>query len=314
MPIRFFCKRCNQLLGIASRKANTEINCPICGMAQMVPNEEAAAAAMAMTRSSRPRGVVESASDVVVYDDEPEAIDTPRRHAQRPADSQPAQADSSPATDEPPDAGRPLPGSMILYHRQTLYIQAVLFVVVGAIAFGSGYYMGRGDATFDEVIRREQAERQPVFLEGKLYYRPAVDKIAGDEGAVIIALPQLAGEKSLDKKIPVHGIRPQDPEPRDTNPSCRAIKNLGGAYARADEAGEYSIELPEKGTYNLLLISRHATRRRGAEIDELERDEIARYFTSATDLIGRYKYRWLTEPIDLGHPPIEQDFGLDATE
>ncbi len=37
MPIRFRCPHCNRLLGIATRKAGTEIACPQCGVPVSVP-------------------------------------------------------------------------------------------------------------------------------------------------------------------------------------------------------------------------------------------------------------------------------------
>lgn len=42
MPIRFPCTACGQLLGIATRKVGTEIHCPTCGLAVIVPDEEQA--------------------------------------------------------------------------------------------------------------------------------------------------------------------------------------------------------------------------------------------------------------------------------
>ena len=42
MPIRFPCNACGQLLGIATRKVGTEIHCPTCGLAVIVPDEEQA--------------------------------------------------------------------------------------------------------------------------------------------------------------------------------------------------------------------------------------------------------------------------------
>lgn len=50
MAIRFLCKNCGQLLSIGARKAGTEIRCPRCEAAQVVPSPEAAEAAMAMAR------------------------------------------------------------------------------------------------------------------------------------------------------------------------------------------------------------------------------------------------------------------------
>jgi phage FluMu protein Com len=42
MPIRFRCAYCNQLLGIARRKAGTVVRCPTCAGQVVVPSSEAA--------------------------------------------------------------------------------------------------------------------------------------------------------------------------------------------------------------------------------------------------------------------------------
>jgi hypothetical protein len=48
MPIRFRCAYCNQLMGIARRKAGTVVRCPTCGGQVVVPhpNQEPAPQAM----------------------------------------------------------------------------------------------------------------------------------------------------------------------------------------------------------------------------------------------------------------------------
>ncbi len=43
MPIRFRCQYCSQLLGIARRKAGSQVACPTCRRSLTVPQEEAAA-------------------------------------------------------------------------------------------------------------------------------------------------------------------------------------------------------------------------------------------------------------------------------
>jgi hypothetical protein len=42
MPIRFRCAYCNQLMGIARRKAGTVVRCPTCAGQVIVPNADAA--------------------------------------------------------------------------------------------------------------------------------------------------------------------------------------------------------------------------------------------------------------------------------
>jgi phage FluMu protein Com len=41
MPVRFRCKHCDQLLGIARRKIGTEVRCPECQKMVLVPAENA---------------------------------------------------------------------------------------------------------------------------------------------------------------------------------------------------------------------------------------------------------------------------------
>jgi hypothetical protein len=55
MPIKFRCKYCNQLMGIARRKAGTNVNCPTCNGVLSVPyQDEPAAAAPAVAAPPQP--------------------------------------------------------------------------------------------------------------------------------------------------------------------------------------------------------------------------------------------------------------------
>jgi phage FluMu protein Com len=58
MPIRFRCEHCQQLLGIARRKAGTKVECPTCHALVLVPltdqEEDAQAPAPPVAASSRP--------------------------------------------------------------------------------------------------------------------------------------------------------------------------------------------------------------------------------------------------------------------
>jgi hypothetical protein len=200
---------------------------------------------------------------------------------------------------------------MILFRRRTIYLQGLLLPVVVAVAFAGGYFIGRGNASPEVRAAREESAREGLLLNGRLYYQADAERIAGDAGAVLVALP--AG-KSPDRTLSIQGLRPWDPAPERANESVRAIEDLGGAYQRADDSGAISLVLPEEGQYYLLLISRHTVRPEGIGIDELSLAEIRRYFYRADDLIGRYKYHWTTEQIGPGFPPIEHDFGRDGEE
>ncbi len=284
------------MLGIASRKAGSRIECPKCGLPQIVPSEEAAAAAMAMDQLAPSHQPVAETANVVVYDDRPTPIDSPRPIT------------PSGETVEPSEeaAGPVIPRQMILYPRRSLYLQAVLMLLLAAGAFACGYAIGRGDAAHRREIVREEAARQSVLIDGKLVYNPGTGQIAGDADAVVIALP---AEKRPEKGFSIHGIRPQDSPPAESHKTVRRIVEFGGAYARAAKSGNFDFLLPDQGAYRLLVISRHASREPGEDLDEVDLAEIQEYFPLAEQLLGRSKYRWSTERIENGFQSVEIDFG-----
>lgn len=319
MAIRFFCKGCNQLLGIASRKAGTEIECPKCGLAQTVPTEEAAAAAMAMVRSGRTNQEDDEPAlpDLLVYDDTPAAIpsapappgepkvETPgetRRFDTPPASASPVAAPLTAATIE---VGEPAPPGTILFPRKVIYLQASIFLVAGAFLFTAGYFIGRGNATVDIRAAQEAASREQVLLDGRLAYNPRPGEIHGDREAVAIALPV---DARPDRPLPIQGLRPQDPPPAENYLSIRRIQELGGNYARADAEGRYSMVLPDAGEYHLLVISANCPRKADEEVDEIDLQEMQRYFDQARGLISRFRYRWETRKLEGGAATLDHNF------
>jgi len=305
------------MLGIASRKAGSEITCPKCGVMQVVPNEEAAAAALVMNQSTKPEPALPEAENLVVYDDQPAAIETPRPRRSKtgpgpipiPAS---ARAPQQHAQEELPDdaqPGEPVPYGMILFPRRTLYVQAGLFLVLAAVAFASGYFIGRGDANYQVQVEQEEAAREQVPVRGTLVCKMDDGQVVGDEDAVIIALPE---EKRPEEKLSLRDIRPRDavanPIPDPPPKNVRLIRELGGEYARANAKGEFFMVLPDQGVYRVLIISAHALRPDGSNIDEIDAEEIGMYFDLVEQQIGRQQYRWTKEEINVGFNPIEIEF------
>ncbi len=309
MPIRFHCQRCHQWLGIASRKAGSEIQCPKCGWSQVVPSQEAAAAAMVMDLYAKNHQAAENTSSLTVYDDQPAPIETPRiAHSQEAAPSTPTSTTASlPAAQGQHQHGQPVPRGMILYPRRTLYVQGLLLLILFAVGFGSGYLIGRGGA--EDKRQKEQAAKERILIEGKLVYDPGTRRPAGDQNAVIIALPN---GKLPEKKISYQGIGPRD-DYSESHQSVKLIRKLGGEYARADASGDFSMVVPDRGRYHLLIVSNHAARPEGTEIDEVDLVEMQRYFSAANLLIGRHKYSWTLREIN-DHLTIDYRFGRDGQE
>lgn len=311
MAIRFHCKGCGQLLGIGSRKAGTEIECPRCGLAQTVPSEEVAGAALAMSESDRAEELIEETSEVVVSDDELTVIDVvAQRAAVRPWPISPSTLPPAPPPAVPPTVA-PLPPGTILYRRRTIYVHGVLFVLLGGCAFAAGYFVGRGDANRALPVARQDTANQRVLIEGKLYYETGAGSVAVDAGAVFIALP--AG-KVPDEPLSTTDLRPRDPSPTETNRHVRAIEDLGGVYVRADDSGAFTAVLPKHGKYHLLIISRQTRRGARIDVDATDLSEISRYFHRAAHFVGRHKYHWALQDVTVPTLTIQHNFGRDGEE
>src|SRR5260370_8430376 len=97
MPIKFRCKYCNQLMGIARRKAGTDVNCPTCNGLLRVPLQDEPSAPAPAVGS----GVVPPPAPVFERSDFGEYL-------QAEAHNQPALAPPAPRP-SPPPAPRPPP-------------------------------------------------------------------------------------------------------------------------------------------------------------------------------------------------------------
>jgi len=200
---------------------------------------------------------------------------------------------------------------MILFPRRTFYVQGILFLVLAAVTFAAGYFMGRGDAQVRLDEAQEKLAQERALIEGTLVYRPGPNQIEPDERAVVMALP---ADNFPEKKLTIQGIRPSDREPARSHPTVRQIREeLGGAYARADDEGSYNMVVPDKGTYWILVISAHAARPKNHDIHEPDLDTLGNYFTQPELLIGRYQYRLDKEEIK-SRNPIDHDFGQDERD
>jgi phage FluMu protein Com len=303
MPIRFRCPSCNQMLGIASRKAGSQIDCPTCGMAQRVPTEEeaamlAAAAAKSPLEAAPPAAAAIDATLAATIEIPPTIDVGPRS---------PGGTDRD-AFDLASAVGKPVPSDMILFRRQTFYVHGLLFLLLALAGFGLGYLVGRGDARYELETDEDAAAKKQIPLAGKVVYAVEQGRSAGDEDAVVIALPE---EKKLSKPFSIQGIRPHDVPSTESETTLRLIRAFGGNYARADALGEFTLNLPERGKYRLLIISAHVKRPPRSDVEEPHLVAMGTYFTAPELLIGRSKYCWLSRDVNSGSRSVDWDFGYD---
>jgi phage FluMu protein Com len=151
MPIKFRCKHCNQLLGIARRKAGSEVECPTCKHKVEVPSNGASEGSVVRAERSEP---AVPAPPLFERSDFEEILKPPvpaERHAVPPPPSSPAPARAAALPDaydvEPARpsgesfSGLAPPGILLTPWRATLV--TVVVVLLLGVAFGAGLIVGR---------------------------------------------------------------------------------------------------------------------------------------------------------------------------
>jgi phage FluMu protein Com len=160
MPIRFRCKHCHQLMGIARRKSGTEVQCPTCREMVQVPNEDelpapavASAGKEEAPAKANPHPVFERSDfDEVLRGEEEEKPARPARAvpAARPERNLAAAAGRVPNYDVEPHAMSPALSQPIAAAPNGIFVSstrltivAVVGIILLAVAFGAGLLVGR---------------------------------------------------------------------------------------------------------------------------------------------------------------------------
>ncbi len=201
-----------------------------------------------------------------------------------------------------------------------IYAQALLLLVVALGAFGSGYYLGRQDATPGVPVPVEDASsvaiepddgfaNEKVLLEVRLFWNPEFSEMAGDRSAVFIALP----EKRIPRSpLPTAGLQPGGGNASGRRNSVSSLEASGGAFSRAEADGTAAVVIPREGDYYLLMISSNAQRPDDQPIRPRDLAVMRQYFAQPEEIIGPNKYAWLRQEIRVGAPAVEHDFGLSG--
>lgn len=153
MPIRFRCAYCNQLLGIARRKAGTVVRCPNCSGQVVVPTLEEAGLADNGGTHPAPGGQLFEGNEIDrmlegAAGDQPSALDIPAPPPPSPGGAPAAVAPLPPAAMPAPVApAPPLPpvaatGTGIWLSPSKATLLSVLAVIGLAVAFGLGLLLG----------------------------------------------------------------------------------------------------------------------------------------------------------------------------
>jgi hypothetical protein len=136
MPIRFRCKYCNQLIGIARRKAGSDVSCPTCHGRLQVPGGAAAEVEAAPERPAPP--FEQSHFEDFLrspFGEEAARHAAARARGGRPAPAAPGVIDVERMADEDEPAV-PAAGILLSPGRLTVLVVVVILLLAGAFAAG----------------------------------------------------------------------------------------------------------------------------------------------------------------------------------
>jgi hypothetical protein len=201
--------------------------------------------------------------------------------------------------------------ALLLMSRRAVYALAGLLLGIALFAFLAGFLIGRGGRPIERDAAQpgETAQGDPVALEGSVIYSTAPGNYQGDVNSVAIAVP---ADKPPAQKLPSAGLRATDADESLATSAGAALRAQGGVLARANSAGDFQLVVPQPGDFHLLLVSRHAKRPAGTEINSKDLAEMAQYFADPAGLIGGQKYEWAPRRLAGAPLPISRDFGADG--
>ncbi len=122
-------------------------------------------------------------------------------------------------------------------------------------------------------------------ISGRITYKTADGSSLPDRSARVIVLPR---EREGTAKLSAAGFRAAD-HPADVNLATAAVKALGGDYTLTDDGGQFSIQLANPGTFQIVVISNYADRGKHDDPDPELIRLLTPYFEQPLQVIGRTK-------------------------
>jgi hypothetical protein len=146
MPIRFRCHHCNQLMGIARRKAGTMVQCPTCRAELVVPQPDSEDKPPPNPQPPNPQPLGRVPAPLFERSEFEDFLKDPVKH--KPAAAAPPQP-SPFAAEIPPSplfsaahgSARAHPPGLVLSPTQATWLTVAVILMV-ALAFGAGLLIG----------------------------------------------------------------------------------------------------------------------------------------------------------------------------
>ena len=274
MPFKFICGHCDQVLKASSKKIGLKAKCPKCKKTITVPNEKEAAARVAKFKATRKptANQPDPFAEFQVFDVDTEIVyetDRPRTTT--------STSTSTTAT---------IDRSKVAVPRTILYMQGALLGISALVFFTLGLIFGQSIQIGNNTTPQPP---MPCVVSGRVEFRDVNGQRQRDIGAVIILVPK--GTRADPQAEPL-GLRPEDEFPDDDNKSLWTIKDIGGAYVRTNEEGEFRLQVRNQSTYYVLCISNHAYRDVHEQITNQQRAQMGNYFLPVDELVGRNQFNW----------------------
>ncbi len=297
MPIKFRCPSCQQMLGIASRKAGKVVSCPRCSYPATVPPDapEQDDETAALVEELAPPPAAKAKKPIFERRDFERVINGPARSgaaAEKPSGGVALLAAPEPGRALAPRAAAEIRGAEDARGMPTP-LALGLAALAAAVGAGLGFMGGRMTAPKTAAAPAAATAAAAANVPAPAAPPPAYKlrgilqaKIAGklkpDAGARIVLLPL--------KNTPLRPFAPTGLKPGDEGNADRAgpegLERIGGAVATANEEGRYEVAVERPGDYWVVVVSSRAARspQRGVMPDE---DEILKKYIAGVDgLIG----------------------------
>jgi len=178
----------------------------------------------------------------------------------------------------------------------------LVILFVSTMAFFVGFFAGRFSVSSNtdrnpaETNRAAQSENHSltdssrkanIAIRGQITYSTKEGVNRPDTGARVVVFPEhrLSGTSKNSFQGFLAGA-----EKSDFNTARTFLQNLKGNLVLADKNGEFTVELPEPGTYRVLIVSRFHSRTDDEKVPDRLRNFLANYIDRPGSLFGKFSF------------------------
>ena len=187
-----------------------------------------------------------------------------------------------------------------------IYVLAIVMLVVGfalgqvrsgnSVADGPGGPPTETTTTVVAPSDKGDAEMPAQGLFGRVTYRTALGDSFPDNGARVIVLPRRA---NIERPLQINGLRPAD-DADAFSTVLKTVRQAGGESVTVGDNGSFQCQVPETGTYHVLILSRFHRRSDEVQIASELKQALDDYFAESDrrKLLGQWGYAYGRVKID----------------